>query len=146
MSFVQDFKKFAFKGNVVDLAVGVIIGGAFGKIVSAMVSDIVMPVVGLFMPRGDWRQNGWTLRAADDPKDAVILHYGDFLGAVLDFFIIAGVLFILVSRVVRAAERTLGASSDAPVTTRDCPACLEKVPKQAIRCRACTSELTPIAV
>lgn len=143
MSFFQDFKKFAFKGNVVDLAVGVIIGGAFGKIVTALVGDVVMPVVALFMPQGDWRQNGWVLRAAADPKDAVVLHYGDFLGAVLDFFIIAGVLFLLVSRVVRAAESALGAGA-LPATTRDCPECLEKVPRQATRCRACTSQLTPI--
>ena len=89
MAFIDDFKKFAFKGNVVDLAVGVVIGGAFGKIVSAVVADLVMPIVSLVLPGGDWRNSGVVLRTAADPKDNVVLKYGDFLGAVLDFFVVA---------------------------------------------------------
>src|SRR5262245_32162871 len=104
MALMEDFKKFAFKGNVVDLAVGVIIGAGFGKIVTAMVSDIVMPFAALFMPKGDWRDNGIVLRWAEVEKERVILKYGDFLGAVLDFFVVAFVLFIVVSKLVKAAE------------------------------------------
>jgi large conductance mechanosensitive channel len=120
MAFVDDFKKFAFKGNVVDLAVGVIIGAAFGKIVSALVADLVMPVVGLILPSGD------------------------FLGAVLDFFVVALALFLIVSRIVKAAEERL-AGPPAPVApaTRECPACCETVPARATRCKFCTSELKP---
>ena len=83
MAFIEDFKKFAFKGNVVDLAVGVVIGGAFGKIVSALVADLVMPFVALIMPGGDWRTNGIILRHGAKPEDNVVLKYGDFVGSVM---------------------------------------------------------------
>jgi large conductance mechanosensitive channel len=142
MSFFQDFKKFAFRGNVIDLAVGVVIGGAFGKIVSALVEDVVMPTVALFMPRGDWRSNGWILRHGNDVHDDVVLRYGDLMGSVLDFFIISLVLFVVVTRAMRAAERALLPHDDAsPPTNRACPFCLEMLPVKATRCRACTSEL-----
>src|SRR5689334_23934455 len=101
MSLMDDFKAFAFKGNVVDLAVGVVIGGAFGKIVSALVADFVMPVVALILPSGDWRSNGLVMREAPDAKDNVILKYGDFMGAVIDFLIVAFVLFIIVSKIIK---------------------------------------------
>src|SRR5258706_14194553 len=104
MAFIDDFKKFAFKGNVVDLAVGVVIGAAFGKIVTALVSDLVMPLVSMILPSGDWRTSGLVLRAAKEAKDNVVWKYGDFLGAVLDFFVVALALFIIVSRLVKAAE------------------------------------------
>lgn len=145
MSFFQDFKKFAFRGNVIDLAVGVVIGGAFGKIVTAMVSDVVMPVVALFMPRGDWRDNGWILRRGSEAHDDVVLRYGDLMGNVLDFFIISMVLFLIVSRAMRAAERALlpTEGEGAPPVNRPCPFCRETVPVEATRCKACTSELEP---
>lgn len=140
---LAEFKKFALKGNVVDLAVGVIIGAAFGKIVSALVADIVMPVVGLVLPAGDWRNAGLVLRVAADPKDNLVLKYGSFLGATIDFLVIAFVLFLLVSKVIKAAEaRLLPATPEAPPKTKECPRCLETVPAAATRCRACTSELS----
>jgi len=147
MAFVDDFKKFAFKGNVVDLAVGVIIGASFGKIVSALVADLVMPLVALVLPSGDWRTQGWVLKVATDPKDNVVIKYGDFIGTVLDFFVVALVLFMVVSRLVKAAEsRLVGPSpaADAPPATRECPACCESVPAKASRCKFCTSELKPV--
>jgi len=141
MAFVEDFKKFAFKGNVVDLAVGVVIGGAFGKIVSALVADLFMPIVALVLPSGDWRNYGMVLRGAADPKDDVVIKYGDFFGAVLDFMVIALVLFLVVSRILKAAEGRLTRSKppDAP-TTKDCPFCCEAVPIKATRCKFCTSQ------
>lgn len=139
MSLVADFKKFALKGNVVDLAVGVVIGAAFGKIVTALVADLVMPLVALVMPAGDWRANGVVLRQAADPKDNVILKYGDFLGAVVDFLIVAIVLFIIVSKVIKAAEGRFAKKEDP--TTKECKFCLETVPLKATRCKFCTSEL-----
>jgi large conductance mechanosensitive channel len=144
MAFFDDFKKFAFRGNVVDLAVGVVIGGAFGRIVSAVVDDVVMPLVSLFMPNGNWRGAGLVLRHKPGADPDTILRYGDLMGAVLDFFIISLVLFLLVKRILRAAEAHLvkHESAQAP-TQRACPACLEKVPLAATRCRACTSALTP---
>src|SRR5580658_5247408 len=141
MSFASDFKSFAFKGNVVDLAVGVVIGAAFGKIVSALVADIIMPVVALVMPSGDWRASGLMLREAANPKDNVVLRWGDFMGAVLDFFIVALVLFIIIAKVVKAAEGRLIKYEAAPAT-KPCPFCLETVPLAATRCKACTSTFT----
>ena len=141
MSLVDDFKKFAFKGNVVDLAVGVVIGAAFGKIVSALVADLVMPFVGLILPGGDWRSAGLVLRQAADPKENVVLKYGDFLGSILDFLIVAFVLFLLVSKIVKAAEGKLGKKEEAP-STKECRFCLEIVPMKATRCKSCTSELS----
>jgi large conductance mechanosensitive channel len=146
MAFIEDFKKFAFKGNVVDLAVGVVIGGAFGKIVSALVADLVMPIVALVLPSGDWRKSGMVLKAAADPKDNVVLNYGDFVGAVLDFFVVALVLFLIVSRIIKAAEGRLHqAPEDAPPVVKECPACCETVAAKATRCKYCTTELPQAA-
>ena len=133
------FKSFALKGNVIDLAVAVVIGAAFGKIISAFVADLVMPIVALALPSGDWRTSGFVLRHAADPKDDVVLKYGDFLGTVLDFVIIALVLFIVVVKVVKAAEAR--GQKPAAVTTKECPFCLEAIPLKATRCKACTSEV-----
>jgi large conductance mechanosensitive channel len=145
MALMEDFKKFAFKGNVVDLAVGVIIGAGFGKIVTALVADIVMPFVALFMPKGDWRDNVFYLRGGPDQAGSVAIKYGDFLGAVLDFFVVAFVLFIIVSKVVKAAEGRLNITA-AP-TTKECPQCLETIPIGAKRCKFCTSDLSkPVSV
>lgn len=144
MAFIDDFKKFAFKGNVIDLAVGVIIGAAFGKIVSSLVADLVMPIVALILPSGDWRSHGIVLRHAAQAKDDVVLKYGDFLGAVLDFFVVAVALFILVSRIVKAAEaRFTGPVKSEIPPTRECPLCCETVPAKAKRCKFCTGELAP---
>jgi large conductance mechanosensitive channel len=145
MAFIEDFKKFAFKGNVVDLAVGVVIGAAFGKIVSALVADLVMPIVSLVLPSGDWRTSGIVLRTAADPKDNVVLKYGDFLGAILDFFVVAVALFLIVSRIIKAAEGRLKKPEPAPPGTKECPACCETVPVKATRCKFCTSNLPSAA-
>jgi large conductance mechanosensitive channel len=141
MSFLDDFKKFAFKGNVIDLAVGVVIGAAFGKIVSALVDDLIMPVASLMLPGGNWRSAGIVLREAPDPKNNIVLKYGDFMGAVLDFLIVAMVLFIFVSRIIRAIEAKT-AVPPAPPSVKECPACFETVLSKATRCKYCTSELT----
>jgi large conductance mechanosensitive channel len=140
MSFLSDFKTFAFKGNVIDLAVGVVIGGAFGKIVTALVADVVMPAVSLVLPSGDWRSSGVVLRHAANAKDDVVLKYGDLVGSIVDFLIVALVLFLFVSRFVKAAEARFG--GPATPTTKECPQCLEAIPIKAKRCRACTSALT----
>jgi large conductance mechanosensitive channel len=142
MSFLSDFKNFAFKGNVVDLAVGVVIGGAFGKIVTALVSDIVMPIVGLALPSGNWREAQYVLVPNADPKLVVGIKYGDFLGNLVDFLVIALVLFVVVSKIVAAAEARLATPAPAAApTTKKCPFCLEQVPLEATRCKHCTSEL-----
>ena len=127
MPLLKEFKEFAVKGNVVDLAVAVVIGGAFGKIVTALVADLIMPLVSGLVPGNEWRT--WTVSA---------LHFklGDFIGAVVDFFIIAMVLFLVVNKLMGAVKHKPPAA--AP-TTKDCPECLEKIPLAAKRCRACTA-------
>ncbi len=139
MSFFADFKTFAFKGNMVDLAVGVVIGAAFGKIVTALVQDVIMPVVSLLLPSGNWRESGFVLRHAENVKDDVILKYGDLAGNILDFLIVALVLFIVVGKIVKGAEARL--SKPAEAVTKECPFCCEVIPIKAKRCKACTSEL-----
>jgi large conductance mechanosensitive channel len=131
MSVLKEFREFINKGNVVDLAVAVVIGGAFGKIVSALVADLVMPVVNSVMPQGDWRK--W---------EVTPLHFriGDFLGTVVDFTIVAFVVFIVMVKLVGRVNKK------ATTVTRTCPECLDSVPIGAKRCRSCTSVLTGIAI
>jgi large conductance mechanosensitive channel len=128
MSFAKEFKEFALKGNVVDLALAVVIGGAFGKIVSALVADLIMPLVGAILPgQGEWRT--FTITPLQ-------IKLGDLLGAVVDFVLIALVLFIVMEKVIGAAKAHVGPA--APVT-KICPECLETIPLKAKRCRACTA-------
>jgi large conductance mechanosensitive channel len=129
MSLLKEFKEFAIKSNVVDLAVAVVIGGAFGKIVTAFVSDLVMPLVNALTPGGDWRK-----------LELTSLHFkvGDLLGTVVDFLIVAAVVFVVIQRLIGAMNKVMPAH-EAPPATKQCPECLENVPKAARRCRACTS-------
>lgn len=129
MSWIQEFKAFALKGNAVDLAVGVVIGAAFGKIVSALVDDLIMPLVGALLPGQEWRE--FTLTPLN-------FKVGHLLGAVLDFTIIAGVLFVVVQKLMGMMRKR----EAAPETTKECSECLEKIPLAAKRCRACTSPVT----
>jgi large conductance mechanosensitive channel len=129
MAWIQEFKNFALKGNVVDLAVGVVIGGAFGKIVSALVDDLIMPLVGALLPGQEWRDFALT---------PLKFKVGHLLGAVLDFVIIAAVLFVVVQKLLGVLRK----HEPAKVTTKSCPECLETIPLMARRCRACTAVLT----
>src|SRR5437016_3297375 len=127
MAFWKDFKEFSVKGNVIDLAVAVVIGGAFGKIVSAVVADLVMPLVGAVMPAGDWR--AWTVSSLN-------LKVGDVLGAIIDFVIIALVLFLFVNKLMKTLKKP---APPGEATTKECSECLEVIPLKARRCKACTS-------
>ena len=126
-TFWSELKGFALTGTVIDLAVAVVIGGAFGKIVSALVADIIMPLVGKILPSNEWRN--WSVSG---------LKIGDFLGAVIDFLIIALVLFIVVVKFMGALQKKRPAEAES-ASTKNCPECLETIPIQAKRCRACTS-------
>lgn len=129
MSLMKEFKAFALKGNMIDLAVGVVIGGAFGKVVSALVEDVVMPLVSSVLPGGDWRQYTVT---------PLKIQLGHLLGSMVDFLLVALVLFIVVVKLMGALNKPDAAA--AP-TIKQCPECLEAVPIKARRCRACTSAL-----
>lgn len=133
-----EFRGFLTKTNALALAVGVIIGAAVSSIVSSLNADILMPIVGLFLPGGSWRDAKYVLRTTTDAKGKVVesaLMYGHFLGTILDFVIISFVLFILVRKLIKPVP----APPAAPM--KKCPECLEMIPEGARRCRACTTAL-----
>jgi large conductance mechanosensitive channel len=141
----KEFKQFALKGNLVDLAVGFILGGAFGKIVSSFVSDVIMPPLGLLLGKVDFSclfinltGKHYATLAEAKASGAPTLNYGLFLMAVIDFLIVAGVMFLVVKYMNRLRK-----PAPAPETppTKECPFCLSLVPLKAVRCPHCTSEL-----
>lgn len=140
-----EFKKFVMRGNVMDLAVGVIIGAAFGKIVTSLVDDVLMPVIGLAAGKMDFSNlfvslNGqsYPTVAAAKAAAAPTLNYGLFINAVIQFLIVAFVIFLIVKQVNRMMPAPPPAAAPP---TKDCPQCFTKIPLQAKRCPACTSTL-----
>ena len=113
MSMIQEFKEFAIKGNVVDMAVGVIIGGAFGKIVTSFVTDVIMPPIGVLIGGVDFSKLGMTIVAAKDNAPAVVLSYGKFIQTIVDFAIVAFVIFIAV-KALNSMKRKAEAAPAAP--------------------------------
>jgi len=141
---LKDFKAFVMKGNVLDLAVAVIIGGAFGAIVTSMVNDIVMPPIGLLLGHVDFKDlfislNGqaYPTLAAAKTAAAPVIAYGQFLNTVINFLIVGFVIFL----VVRAAAKLQKAPKAASPTTKACPFCCSTIPLAAKRCPNCTSQL-----
>lgn len=144
---LNDFKKFVARGNVLDLAVAVIIGAAFGAIVTSLVNDIVMPPIGLILGHVDFKDlfvplNGkaYESLAAAKTAGAPVVAYGNFLNTIVNFLIIAFVVFL----VVRAASKLQRKPAEAPAaapTTKDCPYCCTSIPIAAKRCPNCTSQL-----
>jgi large conductance mechanosensitive channel len=140
----SEFKKFVMRGNVVDLAVGIIIGGAFGKIVTSLVNDIIMPPIGLLLGSVDFASlyinlSGKTYASLADAKaaGAATINYGLFINAVIDFLIVAFVIFLLIKQV----NRLKAEPAPAAPNTKECPYCLSVIPLKATRCPNCTSEL-----
>jgi large conductance mechanosensitive channel len=141
---MKEFKEFALRGNVVDLAIGIIIGGAFGKIVSSLVNDVIMPPIGQLLGGVDFASlylnlsgGSYASLAAAQEAGAATINYGVFLNTVIDFIIVAFAIFLL----VRAINKMKRQPAPADPTTKDCPFCLSKVPIAATRCPFCTSEL-----
>ena len=140
----NEFKKFAMRGNVVDLAIGVIIGAAFGKIISSLVSDILMPPLGLILGKVDFSSlfvniSGRSYASLAEAKaaGAATINYGLFLNSVVDFLIVAFVIFLVVQQINRWNK-----PAPAPaLSTKDCPYCVSAIPVKATRCPNCTSEL-----
>lgn len=142
---LQEFKSFIMKGNVLDLAVGVIIGAAFGKIVNSAVNDLIMPLVGLFMGKVDFSNlfvalsgDSYPTLAAAKAAGAPTINYGIFLNTTIDFVIMALVIFMI----IKAANKVRKAEEPAPAPpARECPYCKSSVHDEATRCPNCTSEL-----
>lgn len=149
--FVKEFKEFAVKGNVVDMAVGVIIGGAFGKIVTSVVNDLFMPVIGLLTGganvSGMFALLGKVPEGEEVPKSLeeaaergiATLNYGNFIQTVIDFILVALCIFLVIKGINKMKKKEEPAPA-AP-TTKDCPFCFSPVPLKATRCPHCTSEL-----
>jgi large conductance mechanosensitive channel len=126
---LKEFREFAIRGNVMDLAVAVIIGGAFGKIITSLVNDVLMPVIGLVMGGVNFSELSITVGAA-------VIKWGAFVQSIIDFLIIAFVIFLL----VRAMNRMKREEPVTP-TTKECPHCFTTIPLKAARCPNCTSQL-----
>jgi large conductance mechanosensitive channel len=135
MSMMKEFKEFAMRGSVVDLAVGVIIGGAFGQIVNSLVNDVLMPPLGLLAGGVDFSDKMITLKQAADGVPAVSLKYGVFINTVINFLIIAFAIFMVI-RAINRLRRKEEAPPAVP-TTKDCPECLMSIPINAKRCGHC---------
>jgi large conductance mechanosensitive channel len=146
---LQEFKKFAMRGNVVDMAVGIIIGGAFGTIVKSLVNDVIMPPIGLLLGGVDFSDLFLTLKegavagpyatlAAAQDAGAVTISYGLFINSVISFLIVAFAVFLLIKSInkLQAAEEP----KEEP-STKECPYCLSSIALKASRCPNCTSEL-----
>lgn len=146
----KEFKEFAMKGNVVDMAVGIIIGAAFGSIVKSLVADIIMPPIGLLLGNVDFSNLFFVLKEgtvagpyvliADAQKaGAVTINYGLFLNTVISFVIVAFSVFLLVKSINRLRRQE--EIPPAEPTTKECPFCLSAIPVKAVKCGHCTSEL-----
>ena len=145
-TFLDEFKKFILRGNVVDLAVGVVIGAAFGKIVESLVGDVIMPPIGKLLGGVDFSNlfitlGGGTFPSLKAAKDAgaATLNYGVFLNAVINFTIIALALFLVVKGM--NAMRRQEASAPPPPTSKLCPQCQMEIPLKAVKCGHCTSQV-----
>ena len=137
MQVLKEFKEFAVRGNVVDMAVGIIIGSAFGKIVSSLVQDVIMPPIGLIMGNVDFSTLAITLRAKTETAEAITLKYGVFINTILDFTIVAFAIFMLIKQINRLKKE----APSAEPATKECPHCCSSIPVKAMRCPHCTSEL-----
>jgi len=139
MGVTKEFKEFAMRGNVVDMAVGIIIGGAFGKIVTSLVNDLIMPPIGMLLGNVDFSKLAITLRAKTAEAEAVTLNYGAFVNTVLDFIIVALCIFVVIKGMNRMQRKQEETPKEA--ATKECPKCCSSIPIKATRCPNCTTEL-----
>lgn len=144
----KEFKEFILRGSVLDLAIGIIIGAAFGKIVTSFVNDILMPPIGLLLGKVNFANlfinlsgTPYATLADAQAAGAATINYGLFINAVLDFVIVAFVIFLVVRQVNRMRRKP--AAAPAEPTTKECPYCFSVIPIKALRCPNCTSDLKP---
>ena len=149
---LKDFKAFIVKGNVVDMAVGIIIGVAFGAIVTSIVKDIIMPPIGLALGKIDFSNLAIVIKQGSTPgpyaslaaaqaAGAVTINYGLFINTIINFLIIAAVVFFFIVRPISRMQAPQKVAAPAAPTTKDCPFCATAIPIKATRCPNCTSEL-----
>ncbi len=149
----KDFKEFIQRGNVMDMAVGIVIGAAFGAVVKSFVSHVLMPPIGLALGKVDFQNIMTVLKAGDPPgpyatlaqaqkAGAVVIAWGAFLNTVINFLIIALAVFVAVRYYKKATEKPEPAPAPAEPTTKECPYCHMEIPIKAVRCPYCTAELS----
>lgn len=145
---IEEFKTFVMRGNVLDMAVGVIVGGAFGKITTSLVNDVLMPPIGLLMGRVDFAGLFFSLNGVAYPTlveaqkaGAPTLNYGAFLNTIINFLIVAFTVFLLIKQINRLSQPPAKPAAPAAPTTKDCPLCLMSIPIKAVRCGHCTASL-----
>jgi large conductance mechanosensitive channel len=135
---IKGFKDFLLKNNVLALAVAVIVGGAVGKVVSSLAADILMPLIGMVLPAGDWRKAQWVLSqtVGPDGKPAInAINYGTFFGSVVDFVIIALVVYMMTKALIKEAPPA------PPAPSKNCPRCKEAIAVDATKCKFCTADI-----
>jgi len=140
----KEFKEFAMRGNVLDMAVGIIIGAAFGRIITSLVNDVIMPPIGLLLGKVNFSSlfvnlSGTPYASLADAKKAgaAVIGYGAFLNTILDFVVVAFVIFLLIRQVNKMKKEP----APAAATTKECPYCLSVIPLKATRCGHCTAQL-----
>ena len=143
---LKEFKQFAMRGNVMDMAIGIVIGAAFGRIVTSLVNDVLMPPLGLLLGKADFSGlflnisgTSYSTLAEAKAAGAATINYGMFINNIIDFLIVAFVIFLL----VRQINRWKTPEPVAAPVTKECPYCFSAIPIQATRCPNCTSELRP---
>ncbi len=139
MTMWKEFKQFAMRGNVVDMAIGIIIGMAFGRIVTSLVNDIIMPPIGLLLGNTDFSNLVLALRAKTEAAEAVTINYGIFVNTVLNFIIVAFAIFVVIKQMSRLKKKP--EAPPAEPTTKECPKCFTTISLKATRCPNCTSDL-----
>ena len=148
----KEFKEFALRGNVLDMAVGIIIGAAFSTIVNSLVNDVLMPPFGWLLGGVDFENFYLTIKTGSpagpyssltdaQAAGAVTINYGIFINALISFLIVALAMFVLIRAINRLQEGKAEEEADSPPTTKDCPFCFTEIPLQAVRCPHCTSQL-----
>jgi len=140
-TMLKEFKEFAMRGNVVDMAVGIIIGAAFGKIISSFVKDVLMPPIGMLLGNVDFSDLSLTLKEAAGEAPAVLIKYGVFVNTVIDFVIIAFAIFMVIKGMNKLKRKEEPAPAAEP-TTKECPHCFTEISLKAVRCPNCTSQLS----
>jgi large conductance mechanosensitive channel len=143
---LREFKEFAMKGNVMDMAVGIIIGAAFGRIVTSLVSDVIMPPIGLILGHVDFNSlflnisgKSYPTLAAAKAAGAATINYGTFINTVIDFLIVAFAIFLVVRQINRWTTKP---GPPPAVTTKNCPYCLSTIPLKATKCAFCTAAVS----
>ena len=137
LSMLKEFKEFALKGNMIDMAVGIIIGAAFSKLVSSLVDDIIMPPLGMLMGKVDFSNFNLVLQKQTSEHPAINIKYGQFLNTALDFIILAAVVFFVIKQMNRLKRK----EKKTEIKEKTCPKCFSDIKIQAIRCPMCTSEV-----